>query len=357
MVMVAHFPPPVHGMAVSVAAFARILEQHAEIVRSPISPDQLERGPGYHLQRLGRVLRSCGVLARMRERARVVYVSADGGNGQLYTLAVVRCARLLGYRVYLHHMSYAYVDADSRVMRAIVRAGGDRCTHLVLCARMAREFAARYPGATSVRVAPVAFAMEEPGWTAAEHPREPGPLRLGHFGNLSEEKGLGRAFDALAALRARGVDAELVLGGPVLAAADRELLERGLAAAGDRAHYLGPLTGAGREQLLQRTDVFLFPTRYFNESYGLVAWEAMLRGIPVVANRAGCLDAEALDGGGAVLDPRRDFAEQAVGVLARWSSDPDARTHAGDAARATAEAARREALALARELAAELAAG
>ncbi|HEY2638095.1 MAG TPA: glycosyltransferase, partial [Solirubrobacteraceae bacterium] len=146
-------------------------------------------------------------------------------------------------------------------------------------------------------------------------------------------------FDVLGALGAASVDARLVLGGPLVDARDERLLRDGLARAGEAAEYLG---ACQRDDVLDRCDVFLFPTRYPDESWGLVAWEAMLHGLPLLAYRAGCLTAEAVGQAGVVLAPDTDFAGAASPVLERWAADEPARLAAGRAASTVAARTRED---------------
>jgi hypothetical protein len=65
----------------------------------------------------------------------------------------------------------------------------------------------------------------------------------------------------------------------------------------------------------------------------------MLRGIPVIAYRCGCLRGEAVGPGGVVLEPNEDFAERAVPIIEAWARDPARLAASADGALATADAA------------------
>lgn len=316
VVAIAHFAPPVHGMAVVVGRFCELLERHADVLRHSIAAATLSRGPRYHASRTIRVLRALMLLARVRRRSRVVYMSCDGGFGLVYTVMMIATARLLGYAIYLHHNSYAYLSEPRRLMRLVVAIGGNRCSHIVLCERMREDFRKHYPRAQAFRIVSPAFAIEGPPSTGVARAISP-RLRLGHFGNLTEEKGLATVFRVLAAARHDGIDLELLLGGPAVGPRDQSILRDGLDRAGGFARWLGPLFGSDRERFFSEIDLFLFPSRYANESYGLVVWEAMLRGIPVAVYRAGCLHRDAVGPGGLVIEPAADFANEIIPFLRR----------------------------------------
>lgn len=341
---VGHVPPPVHGMAVATERLVALIAERAEVRLLVISVEK-RSGLRRHLTRVGR---TTGAIARMavhRARSRTLYVGSDAGLGMAYTLAVVGAGRILRYRIFLHHHSAAYVNETSTLMSAVVRAGGRRSTHVLSCAGQARAFDDRYRTATPSMVVPICFAL---GPESEEAPAPPGRhgarLTLGHMSNLCAEKGLERVFETLEAAVAAGMDAHLLLAGPAATARDEALLRRLLARAGPRVTYLGPAGTEGKRRFFGEIDVFLFPSRYRHESFGLVAAEAMQAGVPVIAYRAGCLDAAFVADAGVVLEPSEDFPALAVAQLRRWADDVEALQACAESARHRARSARREAV-------------
>ena len=71
----------------------------------------------------------------------------------------------------------------------------------------------------------------------------------------------------------------------------------------------------------------------------LVAWEAMLRGVPVIAYRAGWLTRAPLATGGLILEPGEGFATCAIQQIDYWSRSPG---RFGEACSAVAAVALRE---------------
>ncbi|MFE1774846.1 glycosyltransferase [Streptomyces sp. NPDC059008] len=130
---------------------------------------------------------------------------------------------------------------------------------------------------------------------------------------LSQEKRPGRALDALAELRRRGVDAALVVvgDGPL-----RPRLEARARAERLPAAFLGHLADrSGLAALQASADLTLAPGPA--ETFGLAALEALACGTPVVASAASAL-AGLVDGGGdTALDDGPSFADAVQRVLAR----------------------------------------
>lgn len=138
------------------------------------------------------------------------------------------------------------------------------------------------------------FGTEEPARL------EPHTLRLVSLSELTKNKGLRYAIQAIALLRDRGVDAVYVIAGE---GEDRTALEKAARDAGvaDRVFFVGFVEQASMN--LSGFDVFLLPSIKEGMPYVLV--EAAAAGIPIVATSA--VDAElAEEIDGLKIVPARD---------------------------------------------------
>jgi glycosyltransferase involved in cell wall biosynthesis len=178
------------------------------------------------------------------------------------------------------------------------------------------------------RAVSVAYALEEPSGVRAISAQVAVPRRLtiGHLSNLTVDKGLGEVIRFGRAALARGQVERVILAGPAMGDVEQALIRAVLAEPG--FEYWGFVAGQRREAFFMDIDLFLFPSRYKNESYGLVAWEAMLRGVPVIAYRAGCLTQAAAGPSNTILEPSEDFTatalsrvEELCGSSARLAED------------------------------------
>jgi glycosyltransferase involved in cell wall biosynthesis len=315
----AHFPPPVHGMAIAVDTFVSLLEQTArehgaKVIR--ISITSSTRRPGFvrHAQRACRVLRAAGLILGGQGR-RSLYLSVDAGWGMVYTLALVAAARLRCTPVYLHHHAADYLRVRTPRFAALCALASPIGCHLVGCERMAGHLRRNYPRAGHVKVLPIVYAANgTPQTRRADWPStSPNPpLVLGHLSNLSVDKGLEIVFDAAEAVRAAGHECELLIAGPTRTPADQLVLERRLRIFGTAARHLGPVRGAERDRFFEAVDVFLFPSRYRHESFGLVVGEALVRGCPVIAYANECLTGDLTGSAGLVLAESERFADRAA---------------------------------------------
>ncbi|MFF5233975.1 glycosyltransferase [Dactylosporangium sp. NPDC000521] len=139
----------------------------------------------------------------------------------------------------------------------------------------------------------------------------PGQVLLVHCGRLSAEKRPERSVEALIALRARGVDAVLVVAGDgPLRPRLQELAEGHAVHAVHFMQFVADRTAVA--SLLATADVVLAPGPI--ETFGLAALEALACGTPVVVSSASALPEVIGDAGAAVLS---DFAAGVLEVLAR----------------------------------------
>ncbi len=340
---VVHLPPPLHGLSRVSAVVVDELRRRApgSVVVADISGASTT-GLWGRLVRIPRVLAAAAVLLRHR-RCGQLYLTCDGGSGVLYTAALLGLAGLLGYRTHLHHHSLAHIRPPrafpARCLERAVRRHRASIVHVAACRTMAAEVEAHYGPGTEVFVLPL-HCMAEPAVVLAEASPDTTPdgapatgrLVLGHLGNLTISKGLGRVLEVLDAGIAAGLDLDLVVAGPAWEPDARALLDQRLAAAGTRVRWLGPVTGDDKRAFFDAIDVFVFPSRYEHESFAIVVAEAQAAGKPVLAYRAGCLDQAEFGEGVLTYAPEVDFVSAAVDQLRRWLADPTAFGRAGTAA-------------------------
>jgi glycosyltransferase involved in cell wall biosynthesis len=143
-------------------------------------------------------------------------------------------------------------------------------------------------------------------------------------GRLAPNKGIESAVMALLVTRAHhDPDASLqVVGRPVVPAYTRALHryidEMGLR---DAVTFAGPLSDAALARAMSASDVLVVTSRH--EGFGVPVMEAMTRGLPVVANRAGALP-EVIGDGGLLVDATDPYAF--ADAVARVLADADLRS-------------------------------
>lgn len=310
-------PPPVHGLAMVNAAVTERLKSRG---RSPLvlnlAAYTLKRSWRDRLSRAPRVARALLTLWSETTRSRVhtVYAGLSGGWGQLYDALFVASARLTGSRIFLHHHSFAYVDQRKAAAALLMKIAGPNACHVVLCEKMERELRSRYPEVRTTRVVSNAiFSRSSPATIGRAKLRS-----VGFLSNISFEKGIAEVLEVAARVEH---DLAVRIAGPF----EDETVERYVRVALARlpnVTYVGPRYGADKDAFFEEIDVLLFPSKYVNEAAPLAVYEAMSRGIPVLAWERGCLSS--------MLDARwlvprgEDYAGPTVSTLQEWLLAPAA---------------------------------
>lgn len=144
------------------------------------------------------------------------------------------------------------------------------------------------------------------------------PLRFLNLAMMNANKGQVNLLDALGDLIENGVDAELWIGGdgplrPKLQARAEALK------ISERVYFLGLVPPNEVPELLRKVDIMVISSRY--ETFGVVAAEALMSGMPVISTRCGGPESIVGDGDG-ILVPVDDIAGLAAAM--RFMADnPD----------------------------------
>jgi glycosyltransferase involved in cell wall biosynthesis len=184
----------------------------------------------------------------------------------------------------------------------------------------------RYVGTHQQKVRIIHMGVPVPRGSETEGKRR-GPMRILLGARFDEIKGHCYALEAVARLKAAGVDVSLdcVGHGPLKATIEKSAAALDVL---DRVRFLGLLDH--QELLTQlrehRWDVALLPsleTREDREGIPVFLIEAMAAGVPVIATNTGGIP-ELLDGGAGVLIQQQD-AKAIAEALARLAADGDLR--------------------------------
>jgi phosphatidyl-myo-inositol dimannoside synthase len=161
-------------------------------------------------------------------------------------------------------------------------------------------------GAQPAELALIPPGVELPGDATPERAERPTLLTIARL--RDSYKGHDVLIRALALVRAKVPDAELVVIGDGPLRGELERLAEGVGVA-DAVRFLGTVSDEQRDRWLRRADVFAMPSRLpsdglAGEGFGIVYLEAAAYGKPVVAgNVAGALDAVADGESGLLVDP------------------------------------------------------
>jgi glycosyltransferase involved in cell wall biosynthesis len=294
-----------------------------------LAAPNLDRSLAARLGRVPRVLRGLVRLAGRRALGRgTLYMSASGGLGQVYELVFLLLARLCGMRVFLHHHSFAYLDEPRLLTRLLLRTAGDHTVHITQSRGMVHRLQHVYRVNRAFAVSNAVFFVNR---SLGEVTLRKSIHTLGFISNIAPEKGIFEFLDLMAAAGAAGFPLRGRLAGPFQDADTERAVYEQLRSLSN-VEYVGPQYGADKDTFYAGIDVLVFPTRYYNETEGIVNHEAMSRGIPVIAYGRGCIPEIVGFDCGLVIDPSEPFVPAALAQLGRWLADPAAFRAASKAA-------------------------
>lgn len=318
--MVGMFPPPLHGMSLINDYVRRhIAETDAPYVIN-FSPRKLNRS---FWVRSGKLFRVIGCFARfvlliLTGRVSCVYFGLSGGNGQIYDALFIGLARLFRKKLYLHHHSYQYLNRARWVARLLMAVAGRYAVHIVACEKMARDLKRLYPIVSEIQIISGIAALEL--W--CDDVRQRNEIQsIGFLSNISIEKGILEFLAVTERANQAKLPLRFLIAGPFQDDEVRLLLEERMASL-DNLTYIGAVYGNDKQRFFDSIDLFLFPTKYVNESEGLVIHEAMSRGVAVIAYSRGCIEQIISEEVGLRLMPADDFVGMAIDKIQEWLANP-----------------------------------
>lgn len=321
VLLVGTFPPPIDGMSVVNVALAEALKgRGAPAILVDTSAKGLA-GMAYHGRRLAAHLSALfAVLGPRGVGAGTLCHGVNAGLAMPYTLALVAGARLVGMRIVLYYHSSKYLRRRSRLLAAIVRIAGQDGLHVLASEEMVQRFRRLYAKARRFQV------VDNCAYVAAASSARVAvrdPIRMGLLSNLSMEKGLGLAIETACELRRRGVEARLILAGPLVDAEARSAAERARRDLGGAVKFLGTVQDEAKARFFADIDLFLFPSLYPHETQSIVVPEAMAAGLPVLVHDhafiRNLLADPALDH--LLLPADGSFPRRAADAIVRWRDD------------------------------------
>ena len=229
---------------------------------------------------------------------------------------------------------------QARIQKALSKASG-----LIAVSRDTAERAAPFlpegltPTLMHPPVAPPSSPSED-DTAFAENLWPTNTIRLLALCRLIDWKGVDQAILALAQLRDKKIDAQLVIAG---IGDDRSRLEDLVETQGlkERVVFAGRVEGGRKSALFESADIFVQAGRRIGdqcEGFGITYLEAALHGLPAVSGNAGGAPDASIDGETALIIDASD-TKNVTAALEKLIKDKGLRTRMSKAARAHGQAA------------------
>lgn len=313
-------PPPVHGQAlVSHDLLCELQRSGANVIVADLSPGSLRRSFRYHIARIwGVSIAVGGIVFRLNDKVSL-YAAVESGTGIIYNYALVLAARSRGGTIFLHHHTAPHTKMWKARFALLTYLAGPRTCHIATSNQMATNLRRHYKAVQNVLVSHPSCIIAD---ARGPFSRRCGDLwKIGYLGNLCLDKGIDIAVGAVQFVLNGGIQAEFHVAGPVLGEQAHAIFGEAKQKFGERLVYWGPLYSQSKAQFFRTIDIFIFPSRYRNETQGLVNLEAMSSSKPVIALDIGYI-AELLGYGGITVSIEDSFARALLEKMREWEADP-----------------------------------
>lgn len=336
ILFILHLPPPVHG-----AAMMGKYIQESELINSSFDCYCINLATADGLSDIGHVsskklLRYLLLLRHIfhvvREiRPELVYITPNArGKAFFKDFIVVQMLKIMGCRVIAHyHNKGVSTNQDKRLYNFLYKRFFKNLKVILLAEALSRDIA-KYVRKEDVYVCPNGIPnlhIEEP--KARRNNDIPHLLFLS---NLLISKGVFVLLDALKILKERGYAFVCWFVGGETAEINaiqfaEEVEKRDL---NDRITYAGRKVGEEKDLFFRQSDIFVFPTYYYNECFPLVLLEAMQYKLPVVSTDEGGIPDIVKDGETGLICEKRN-PDSLADCIARLLEDGELRIRTGNA--------------------------
>ena len=312
ILFILHLPPPVHG-----AAMVGKYIHDSRVINEAFDCHYINLTTARDLADIGRVgvrkIRQFVTLLRQirrevrRLRPQLVYVTPNACGGAFYKdFVVVQMLKRMGCRVVVHYHNKGVLTRQERWLDDKLYRRFFNGLKVILLAEALYADVKKYVKRDDVYICPNGIPetlQTEP--VAERHNKIPNLLFLSI---LLESKGVLVLLDACRILKDKGYNFVCDFVGGETAEIDvrrfaREVEERGL---DSMTVYHGRKYGDEKRDFFENADVFVFPTYYHNETFGLVNLEAMEFKLPVISTDEGGIPDVIKDGENGLICRKQD---------------------------------------------------
>jgi len=249
-------------------------------------------------------------LFRFRPNLVVFFISATriGLLSEGVFTAITRIFHI-PYILYIHNNGHKTIYGHGRLSRWIVKNVFDKAEACVVLGKMfERDISSFYK--KKIYILPNGLLKTPPKKEKRSDPY----INVLYLSNLYESKGIFTLIRAIPSVLKRKKRIKFLVAGPwqgeevkqkILDYVKKNKLNAYI-------HFLGAVYGDQKDELFQKSDIFVFPSHYPLEAFGLVNLEAMQAGIPVITTNIGALPEMVMDGQTGYIIPPKE-----PGILAK----------------------------------------
>ncbi|NWF82166.1 MAG: glycosyltransferase family 4 protein [Chloroflexi bacterium] len=160
------------------------------------------------------------------------------------------------------------------------------------------------------------------------------PVSVLYLSNLIAEKGFLDVIKAAHSIVQKRTDVRFLFAGTWNGESEKQQAQEMIENfhLQNNIEFLGPVYGQKKLDLFTTCDIFVFPTYYRHESFGIVNLEAMAASLPIITTNKGCIRDLVIDHeNGFIVEPQQP--EQIAFAILQLIDNPDLRKRMGKAGR------------------------
>jgi glycosyltransferase involved in cell wall biosynthesis len=339
ILVVGQTPPPYGGQAVMIQLLLDGKYQDIELIHVRMFfSRELKSNGTIKIAKLWELLRVIAAiyLAKLKKRPEVIYYPPSGPSfvPVIKDIVVLELTRWLFSATVFHFHAGGiteYAQTMNPILRRLFRFSFARPDLVIRTASLSAQDG---KGLDCKKEVVVANGIPDVAGESVRRTVVKGaPVRVLLVALLREDKGVLVAIEAVQQLLSAGMDVELTCVGewdsPHVQARAESMIEPGFKS---RFIFPGVQTGCNKWKYYQNANIFLFPSFFHSETFGIVLLEAMCFSLPVVATRWRGIPEVVEEGSCAILCEPQDIAG-CRDALAKLVGDPSLRDRMGHKSR------------------------
>lgn len=315
VLFIMHMPPPVHG-----AAMMGLYIHDSELVKSnfeckyinPTTAKNLEDIQKFSISKIKRIFDLCGcVRSEIKSfMPDVVYFTANAVGAPFYKDYLIMCVikstikkNCPNCKIVIHYHNKGVSSRQEKYIDNKLYNNFFQGIKVILLSQSLYKDVKKYVNMDNVYICPNGIPMTLDYEPNAKRNNE--TFHILYLSNLLREKGAVALLDALKILKDRGVVFHCNYVGDEtddISAVqfENEIKVREL---NDNVSYVGKKYGKDKARYFSDADVFVFPSWYSNETFGLVNLEAMEYKLPIISTDEGGIPDVVMDGENGLIIP------------------------------------------------------
>ena len=291
ILFILHLPPPVHGSSM-VGQYIK----NSVVINNTFNTKFINLSTSKTVDEIGKnlftkIFRYAKILMSFVQNIVVykpttVYVAITAsGLGFYKDLPIAILTKLFGKKLVLHYHNKGVSSKQNKTINHLLYKLLFKNTKVILLSKRLYDDVKKYVKKKDVYYCPNGIPLVN--YVNLSKTKNDVPQIL-FLSNLIESKGVFILLEALKLLKNKGVQFYCNLVGGEGDITNQNLLDKinklGLT---DAIKYHGKKYDVNKFHLFNQADIFVFPTFYHNETFGLVNLEAMMFGLPVISTNEG----------------------------------------------------------------------